>query len=102
MSKIVIFASFYPKKGKKDDVRKIIISMINPSRLEVGNEVYNFFDEKSNKNENISFHLFEIYKNKEALNFHKKTSHYKKYRSEIIDLLEKPIEVKILNSVDSI
>ena len=50
MSKIVIFASFYPKKGKKDDVRKIIISMINPSRLEVGNEVYNFFDEKSNKN----------------------------------------------------
>ena len=42
------------------------------------------------------------YKNTDALVFHRKTSHYKNYRSKITDLLEKPIIVKILNSLDPI
>ena len=33
MSKIIVFASFYPKIDKKDEVKKIIQSMINPSIL---------------------------------------------------------------------
>jgi quinol monooxygenase YgiN len=102
MLKIVVFASFYPKKNKKDEVKKIILSMVNPTRTEKGNEVYNFYEENNYDINNISFHLFEIYKNNDALDFHKKTSHYKNYRSKITDLLEEPIEVKILNSLDSI
>ena len=76
--------------------------MINPTRSEEGNEVYNFYEEKINDNENICYHLFEIYKNNNALDFHRKTPHYKNYRSKIINLLIKPIKVKILNSLDSI
>ena len=102
MSKKIVFASFYPKENKKNEVKKIILSMINPTRSEEGNEVYNFFDEKINDNENICYHLFEIYKNNNALDFHRKTPHYKNYRSKIINLLIKPIKVKILNSLDSI
>ena len=102
MSKIIVIASFYPKKDKKNEVKKIILSMINPTRSEEGNEVYNFYEEKINDNENICYHLFEIYKNNNALDFHRKTSHYKNYRSKIINLLIKPIKVKILNSLDSI
>ena len=44
----------------------------------------------------------EIYKNSAALDFHRETTHYKDYRSKIEDLLEKPREVKVLNSIDSI
>ena len=102
MSKIIVIASFYPKKNKKNEVKKIILSMINPTRSEEGNEVYNFYEEKINDNENICYHLFEIYKNNNALDFHRKTPHYKNYRSKIINLLIKPIKVKILNSLDSI
>jgi quinol monooxygenase YgiN len=102
MSKIIVIASFYPKKDKKNEVKKIILSMINPTRSEEGNEVYNFYEEKTNDNENICYHLFEIYKNNNALDFHRKTLHYKNYRSKIINLLIKPIKVKILNSLDSI
>ena len=102
MLKIVVFASFYQKKDKKDEVKKIILSMVNPTRAEKGNEVYNFYEENNYDIKNISFHLFEIYKNNDALDFHRKTSHYKNYRSKIKDLLEKPIEAKILNSLDSI
>ena len=49
MSKIIVLASFYPKKHKYNEVKEIILSMINPTRLEEGNEVYNFFEEKKMK-----------------------------------------------------
>ena len=102
MSKIIVMASFHPKKDKVNEVKEIILSMIKPTRLEEGNELYNFYEEKNKDDKIISFHLFEIYKNSAALDFHRKTTHYKDYRSKIEDLLEKPIEVKVLNSIDSI
>ena len=102
MSKIIVLASFNPKQDKNNEVRELILSMIKPTRLEEGNEVYNFYEEKNNDSKSTSFHLFEIYKDTVALDFHRNTSHYKSYRSKIIDLLENPIEVKILNSIDSI
>ena len=95
-------ASFHPKKDKVNEVKEIILSMIKPTRSEEGNELYNFYEEKNKDDKIISFHLFEIYKNSAALDFHRKTTHYKDYRSKIEDLLEKPIEVKVLNSIDSI
>jgi quinol monooxygenase YgiN len=102
MSKIIVLASFYPKKDKIMEAKKIILSMIKPTRSEEGNEVYNFYEEKNNDTKNISFHLFEIYKDSAALDFHRNTSYFKDYRSKIEDLLAKPIEVKILDSIDSI
>ena len=102
MSKIIVLASFHPKKDKVNEVKEIILSMIKPTRSEEGNELYNFYEEKNNEDESTSFHLFEIYKDSAALDFHRNTSHYKNYRSKIIDLLDRPIEVKVLNSIDSV
>ena len=102
MSKIIVLASFYPKKDKCIKVKEIITNMVKPTREEQGNEVYNFYEEKSNDDKNVSFHLFEIYKDSAALDFHRNTSYYKNYRSKIIEFLEKPIEVKILNPIDTI
>ena len=95
-------ASFHPKKDKANEVKEIILSMIKPTRSEEGNELYNFYEEKNKDDKIISFHLFEIYKNSDALDFHRETAHYKDYRSKIENLLEKPREVKVLNSIDSI
>ena len=102
MSKIVVLASFYPKNEKNNEVKETISAMVNPTRSEEGNEIYNFYEEKNNEGKTISFHLFEIYKNSAALDFHRNTVHYKNYRSKIADLLDKPIEVKVLNSIDAI
>ena len=101
MSKIVVLASFYPEKDKNKEVKEILLSMINPTRLEEGNELYNFYEEKNTEDQNEIFHLFEVYTDAKALDFHKKTSYYTDYRSKIIDLLIKPIEVKILSSIDA-
>ena len=56
-----------------------------------------FMKKKTMPGNSGSFHLFEIYKDSAALDFHRNTSHYKNYRSKIEELLEKPIEVKIVN-----
>ena len=102
MSKIVVLASFYPKNEKNNEVKETILAMVDPTRSEEGNEIYNFYEEKNNEGKIISFHLFEVYKSSTALDFHRNTSHYKNYRSKIVDLLDRPIEVKVLNSIDSI
>ena len=102
MLKIIVFASFYPQNGKNNDVKEIIQAMVDPTRSEEGNEVYNFYEIKDDNNKNISFHLFEVYKDTSSLDFHRNTSHYKNYRSKIADLLDKPIDVKVLTSIDSI
>ena len=102
MSKIVVFASFYPKNKKKNEVKDIILAMVDPTRSEEGNKIYNFYEAKEIDGKNISFHLFEVYKDSAALNFHRNTSHYKNYRTKIVDFLDRPIEVKVLTSIDSI
>jgi quinol monooxygenase YgiN len=102
MSKIVVFAGFYPKNKKNNEVKDIILAMVNPTRAEEGNEIYNFYEIKNDDGKNISFHLFEVYKDTAALDFHRNTSYYKNYRSKIVDLLDRPIEVKVLTSIDSI
>ena len=102
MTKIVILASFYPKNKKNKEVKETILAMVNPTRSEEGNKIYNFYEVKNDDGKNISFHLFEVYKDSAALDFHRNASHYKNYRSKIVGLLDRPIEVKILTSVDSI
>ena len=99
MSKITVLASFYPKKDKYNEAKETILGMIAPTRSEEGNEIYNFYEEKKDDGKNISFHLFEVYKDSESLDFHRNTSHYKNYRSKIVNLLDKPIEVKVLTSI---
>ena len=102
MSKITVLASFYPKNEKNNEVKEIILAMVDPTRLEEGNEIYNFYEMKNDDGKNISFHLFEVYKDTVALDFHRNTSHYKNYRSKVVNLLDRPIEVKVLTSIDSI
>ena len=102
MSKIVVLASFYSKNDKNNEVKETILTMVDPTRSEEGNEIYNFYEVKNNDGKNISFHLFEVYKDTAALDFHRNTFHYKNYRSKILDLLDRPIEVKVLTSIDSI
>ena len=102
MSKIVVLASFYPKNDKNNEVKETILTMVDPTRSEEGNKIYNFYEIKNDDVKNISFHLFEVYKDTAALDFHRNTSYYKNYRSKIVDLLDRPIEVKVLTSIDSI
>ena len=39
ISKIVVFASFYPKKENINEAKRTILAMVDPTRSEEGNEV---------------------------------------------------------------
>ena len=97
---ITVFASFYPNKNNVEDVRKILQGMVDPTRAEEGNVTYDLYSMDDTENEGTeTFHLFEIYKDKEALDFHRETAHYKNYRANVVQYLTKPIQVKVLNKI---
>jgi len=61
MSKITVLASFYPKNEKNNEAKETILAMVDPTRSEEGNEIYNFYEVKNDDGKNISFHLFVVY-----------------------------------------
>ena len=51
--------------------------------------------------ETVKCEMIRPYYPYEDFPIHRNTAHYKNYRSEIINLLNRPIEVKVLSSVDT-
>ena len=96
MSKVIVFASFTPKDGGDAEVEQILKGMVKPTRSEPGCEVYDLF---RSTDESQTFHLFEVYRDRDALEAHRETAHYKAYRSKILDFLAEPIGVKVLEAV---
>lgn len=96
MSKVIVFASFIPKDGGDAGVEEILKGMVKPTRSEPGCEVYDLF---RSTEEPLTYHLFEVYRDRAALEAHRETPHYKAYRSKVPDLLAEPIGVKVLENV---
>ena len=96
MSQVIVFASFTPKEGAFAKAQEIIQGMVVPTRAEEGNQKYDFYVTTDGK----SLHLFEIYADQAALEFHRGTEHYKAYRAVIVDYLAEPIGVKVLSGID--
>lgn len=94
----VVFASFTPLEGKEDEALAVLEAMVVETRNEPGNQVYNLFRADG---ETTSFHIFERYRDQEALEAHRASDHYKNYRATIPDLLAEPIGVLILSEVDA-
>jgi quinol monooxygenase YgiN len=94
---IIVFASFIPKAGFEDKVKVILQGMVGPTRAEPGCERYDLFRIKEG---DASFHLFETYENAAALEHHRGTEHYKRYRTTIVENLAEDIAVKVLSGID--
>ena len=95
---VAIFATFHPAEGQEDAVRAILDDVIKGTRSEPGNETYDLY--RSEGEDGARFHLFERYTDMAAVQAHRATDHYRKYRAAIIDLLRSPIDVNLLSDVD--
>jgi len=95
---VIVFASFHPKPGEAGAVEKILRGMVDPTRAEPGNEIYDLYKKAEAP---ASFHLFERYTDQAALQAHRETAHYRAYRASIVDHLAEPIGVVVLNTVDA-
>lgn len=92
-----VFATFRPHADKVDRLQATLDYMVERTRQEPGNEVYDLY--RSGDSE-ISFHLFERYRDEQALEAHRASEHYKNYRAKLPDLLASPIEAAVLDAVD--
>ena len=96
MSKVIVFASFTPSPGAEAEVERILSGMVPPTRAEPGCETYDLYRTSEG---DLTFHIFEVYSDRAALEAHRASAHYKAYRAAIPDHLAEPIGVKVLAAV---
>ena len=94
----LVFVIFRPKSGYEASVEQVLRGMVANTRAEPGCQRYDFYD--SDNTGRRLFHLIERYADDEALLAHRAADYYKDYRAKIVDLLEEPPTVAILNPLD--
>jgi quinol monooxygenase YgiN len=92
---VIVFASFRPAEGQASHVHELLSWMVEHTRQEPGCERYDLYRTEGD----ATFHLFERYRDDEALQAHRGSDHYVEYRRRIVDMLDGPIDVLILDAV---
>lgn len=96
---VSVVASFRPHPGREDDLRALLSWMVERTRAEPGCERYDLYEERDGDGD---LHLFERYRDQEALEAHRATEHYVEYRRKVADLLREPIGVIVLDPIDAV
>jgi quinol monooxygenase YgiN len=96
----VVFVRFSPKPGQAARVQTILQGMVVATRQEPGCRRYDLF-RAPGADSNGAFFLVENYADEAAIQAHRDTAHYKEYRANIMELLERPPEVQILEPLDA-
>jgi quinol monooxygenase YgiN len=94
-----IIARFQAKPGNEQQVESILRGMVGPTRREPGCLRYDLF---RSAGASAGFCLIERYSNQAAIEAHRATAHYRAYRACIVELLSAPIDVAILDPLDSL
>jgi quinol monooxygenase YgiN len=94
-----VFASFRPIAGKEAELQELLSWMVGHTRAEPGCERYDLYRKQG---DGETFHLFERYRDDEALEAHRASDHYVEYRRKVTDLLQEPIDVLVLDGLDTL
>lgn len=98
---VIVFASFQPGVGKERELHDLLSWMVERTRQEPGCECYDLYQRHSDgASADETFHLFERYRDDEALQAHRGSDHYVEYRRLVGDLLVGPIDVLVLDALD--
>jgi quinol monooxygenase YgiN len=97
---VLVFVRFFPQAGQEASVESILRGMVVSTRQEPGCLHYDLYKSVTVPGGTV-FCLIEKYADEAAVGAHRETPHYKDYRGKIMDLLIRPIEVTILESLDA-
>jgi quinol monooxygenase YgiN len=97
----LVFVRFFPKPGQEGAVESILRGMIANTRREPGCRRYDFY-RSALAPSGTMFCLVERYADDASVQAHRETQHYRDYRARIMDLLERPIDVTLLEPLDEI
>lgn len=83
MEQLAVTAILKPKEGREDGVKRVLHEVLIGSREEEGCIQYDVHQSL----EDITFVIYEVWKNQDAVESHINSAHYEKYRNEIADLI---------------
>jgi len=84
--KITKRVTFIAKEGCEDKMRELLTAMVAPSKMEDGCIFYDIFEYENNSRK---FMAVESWRDNDALDGHKSTSHYAVYKSSYEPYCEK-------------
>lgn len=96
---VLVFATFRPAEGKEQALLDTLGPMLENTRNEAGNEVYDLYRSEAEDGAAV-FHLFERYVDQDALQHHREAEYYLAYRAALPEILASPVEVLVLSEVD--
>jgi quinol monooxygenase YgiN len=98
MNKVRVIARAVARKGKEDQLKRLLQNMLAPTQAEPGCRLYELYQ----SGEQVRFYFYELWENQAALEQHAASPHYKHLELIVRDLLEEPFEVNILKEVLSL
>ncbi|OSC38983.1 putative quinol monooxygenase [Mycobacterium decipiens] len=93
---IAVIARLTPRPEARTVLRGLLDGMIHQSRLEDGCRSYDLY-ESADGGELV---LFERYRSRNALDEHRRSAHYLRYRAQVAELLTQPVAVTELAPLD--
>ncbi len=96
----VLFVRFTPKPGQAPRVQALLRGMVAPTRAEPGCRRYDLFSGAGQSGDPALF-LIEHFTDEAAVQAHRDTAHYKEYRANVMDMLERAPEVQMLDAIDA-
>jgi len=95
---VTVFATFVPKPGMERAVESVLREVLAPTRDEPGCLRFDLFISASTP---VTFHLYETFSERSAIDTHRRTPHYQAYRAKIESLLETPPHAVIASAMDA-
>lgn len=94
--KVLLTARFTAKKGKEDELRDRLESLVEPTRSEEGCEFYYLHQVKDQKGR---FLFYECFRDQEAFDIHSNAPYLKKFFAESDQVVEGEPEITFLERI---
>jgi quinol monooxygenase YgiN len=95
MAEVRVIARFVARKGKEDQLRALLQSMLAPTHAEPGCKVYELYESVSSGH----YYFYETWESQAALDQHATTPHFKRLKQTGPELVKEPFEVDILKTI---
>ena len=95
MAEVRVIARAVARKGKESQVRELLRGMLAPTRAEAGCKLYELYESE----EKGRFYFYETWESPAALDQHRATPHLRHLKEAIVELVQEPFEVNILERI---
>ena len=95
MAEVRVIARSAARRGRENQLRKLLQGMLAPTRAESGCKLYELYESDSKGR----FYFYEIWESQAALDQHAASPHFKHLEQTVGELVQEPFEVNILERI---